>query len=207
MMDEAIFEMHVLASRAVELLVRHLDAGMVVFVDGSRQKLSETEFMSELTSPHSLLHCNAERQQLRFRSGSGDDARQLRLPAEGCTIDEQDIEHAALATELVVGPRAVGKANDGEGRIRHADILRTPAQSTRTVLLQVLQDILGSGQMCFAGLGHEPSKLMHRLTEFWSSVDTDIEHLTSQASVASDEQFVRAFRNRKTIDVELGRKR
>ena len=50
MMDEAIFEMHVLASRAVELLVRHLDAGMVVFVDGSRQKLSETEFMSELTT-------------------------------------------------------------------------------------------------------------------------------------------------------------
>ena len=33
MMDEAILEMHVLAARAVELLVRHLDAGMIIFVD------------------------------------------------------------------------------------------------------------------------------------------------------------------------------
>ena len=33
MMDETVLEMHVLAARAIELLVRHFDAGMIIFVD------------------------------------------------------------------------------------------------------------------------------------------------------------------------------
>ena len=41
MMDETVLEMHVLAARAVELLMRHFDAGMIIFVDGSGQELSE----------------------------------------------------------------------------------------------------------------------------------------------------------------------